>query len=105
MNIETMIEFDKVKNLWAEFALTESAKKKIAEMTPYMSQSELEARLRDTTEARLLAEKLGNPPLVTLAGMQEIITIAKRGDCLTASQLEEVEKALVAVKRLKEYLL
>ncbi|MBE5874446.1 MAG: DNA mismatch repair protein MutS [Lachnospiraceae bacterium] len=104
MNIETMIEFDKVKNLWAEFALTESAKKKIAEMTPYMSQSELEARLRDTTEARLLAEKLGNPPLVTLAGMQEIITIAKRGDCLTASQLEEVEKALVAVKRLKEYL-
>lgn len=104
MNIETMIEFDKVKELWAEFALTESAKKKIAEMTPYMSQSELEARLRDTTEARLLAEKLGNPPLVTLAGMQEIITIAKRGDCLTASQLEEVEKALVAVKRLKEYL-
>lgn len=104
MNIETMIEFDKVKNLWAEFALTESAKKKIAETTPYMSQSELEARLRDTTEARLLAEKLGNPPLVTLAGMQEIITIAKRGDCLTASQLEEVEKALVAVKRLKEYL-
>lgn len=104
MNIETMIEFDKVKNLWAEFALTESAKKKIAEMTPYMSQSELEARLRDTTEARLLAEKLGNPPLVTLAGMQEIITIAKRGDCLTASQLEEVERALVAVKRLKEYL-
>lgn len=104
MNIETMIEFDKVKNLWAEFALTESAKKKIAETNVYMSQSELEARLRDTTEARLLAEKLGNPPLVTLAGMQEIITIAKRGDCLTASQLEEVEKALVAVKRLKEYL-
>lgn len=104
MNIETMIEFDKVKNLWAEFALTESAKKKIAETNAYMSQSELEARLRDTTEARLLAEKLGNPPLVTLAGMQEIVAIAKRGDCLTASQLEEVEKALVAVKRLKEYL-
>lgn len=52
----------------------------------------------------LIIEKCGNPPLVSLHGMTEWIEIAEKGDCLNPMQLEEIEKALVAVMRIKNYL-
>ena len=35
--------------------------------------------------------------------IREWIETGKKGDCLTPAQLEEIEKALVAVMRLKDY--
>src|SRR5574344_2249217 len=90
--------------MWKAYALTEHAKNQIEEETPILAESELRARLRDTNEARLLLEKGGNPPLVTLEGIQDYLEIAKKGDCLTGFQLEELGKAFVAIKRLKDYL-
>ena len=46
----------------------------------------------------------GNPPLVSLTGLQEWILIAEKGGCLTAGQLEELGMALTAVRRMKSYL-
>ena len=34
-NTERILEFDKVKNLWAEFAHTEAAKEKLQKCSPY----------------------------------------------------------------------
>ena len=69
-----------------------------------MSENELIARQRETSEARELLEKSGNPPLVSLSGIRECIQKAAKGDCLSISQLEDMEKSLVAVMRLKNYL-
>ena len=66
---ETILEFDKVRNLWSSFALTDAAKEKIAQITPYMSESDLSGALRETTEAREIIEKGGNPPLTSLEGL------------------------------------
>ena len=41
MNINQQIEFDKVKEIWAELALTDDAKEKIKETTWCMSETEL----------------------------------------------------------------
>ena len=101
---EQILEFDKVKELWKEYALTEAAKKKIEETVPYMEEMLLRAKLRETTEARILLEKNGIPPLASLSQMKEWIDIAAKGDCLTAEQLEGVERGLTAVSRLKKYL-
>lgn len=101
---ETVLEFDKIKEIWQEMALTAWAKEKIKNIVPYMAESELLAKQRETTEARMLIEKGGNPPLVSLAGMKAWIAAAGKGDCLSPSQLEEIEAALVAVMRLKNYL-
>ncbi|MBQ8822233.1 MAG: hypothetical protein IJZ82_06285 [Lachnospiraceae bacterium] len=104
MNIERQIEFDKVKEIWADLAITDLAKEKIRDTPLYFSETELKKQLRDTTEARFLIEKMGTPPLQNITEIKEVLVIAEKGDCLTPYQLERVEKVLVAVKRLKDYL-
>ncbi|MDD3222646.1 MAG: DNA mismatch repair protein MutS [Clostridia bacterium] len=101
---ERILEFDKIKRLWMEYAFTEKAKEKIKETEPFLAERELKAKLRETTESRQLLEKCGNPPLVSLEGMDDILMAVSKGDCLTAHQLEQVRGALVAVRRLIDYL-
>lgn len=104
MNIERHIEFDKVKELWAALAVTDYAKEKIRGAGLYFAENELRKQLRDTTDARFLLEKLGMPPLQNITEIKEVLLIAEKGDCLTPYQLERVEKVLVAIRRLKDYL-
>ena len=104
MNIERQIEFDKVKDIWANLAITDWAKEKIREASLYFSEMELRKQLRDTTDARFLIEKLGTPPLQNISEIKEVLLIAEKGDCLTPYQLERIEKVLVVIKRLKDYL-
>lgn len=104
MKIEKQIEFDKIKNRWCEFAVTDAARERIAESSLIFSETELRKDLRDTTDARELIEKLGLPPLQNISEVKEVLAVAVRGDCLSAYQLERVEAVLAAVKRLKGYL-
>lgn len=104
MNIDKQIEFDKVRDKWEELAITDWAKQKITEATIYLSESELRKQLRDTTDARNMIEKLGNPPLQNISEIRDILAIAEKGDCLTPYQLEKVGRVLAAVNRLKDYL-
>lgn len=104
MNIERQIEFDKVKDIWADLAVTDWAKEKIREATLYFSETELKKQLRDTTDAKFLIEKLGTPPLQNMTEIRDVLLVAEKGDCLTPYQLERVEKVLVVIKRLKDYL-
>lgn len=101
---EKILEFDKIKDIWSELALTDSAKKEIQEAAPVLSEVELQARQRETTEAKTMMEEMGTPPLSAMEGVRELMKAAVRGDCLTAAQLEQAESALTAVKRLKDYL-
>lgn len=104
MNIERQIEFDKVKEIWAELAVTDWAKERIREATLFFSETELKKKLRDTTDARFLIEKLGMPPLQNMTEIKEALLIAEKGDCLTPYQLKRVEMVLVVIRRLKDYL-
>ncbi|MCI7130510.1 MAG: DNA mismatch repair protein MutS [Lachnospiraceae bacterium] len=104
MNIEQQIEFDKIKETWMSLAVTAQAKERIKETSFYLSELELRKQLRDTTDARLLMEKMGNPPLQSVDEIKDILTAAEKGDCLTPYQLERVEAVLAAIRRLKDYL-
>lgn len=104
MDIGKQIEFDKIKEKWMELAVTEKAKEMINGLSFYLSESELKRQLKDTTDGRDLIEKLGTPPLPDVQEIKESIAAAERGECLMPYQLERVEKILVAIKRLKDYL-
>lgn len=104
MKTEKIIEFDKVKFQWASLALTERGKEKIMNITPFLSEDELRKNLRETTESRNMIEKCGTPPLVSMEGVEGILLKSQKGDCLIPSQLERVERTIVAIRRLKEYL-
>ena len=101
---ERTIEFDKIKENWKTFALTKYAKEEIDNTKPFLNEADLKSRLRDTTEARIFIEKCGNPPLVSLESIEELLTIAQKGGCLTASQLEMISMTLVSFRRMKAYL-
>ncbi|MBR6626379.1 MAG: DNA mismatch repair protein MutS [Lachnospiraceae bacterium] len=104
MNIERQIELDNVKEMWAGLAVTDKAREKIWETTCFFAESELRKQLRDTTQARELIEKLGTPPLQNISEIKEILPVAEKGECLTPYQLERIEKVLVGIRRLKDYL-
>ena len=104
INPEKALEFDKVKEIWASLALTERAKERLREIKPILSENELAARLRETTQARQMIEGWGNPPLASLEGIRKWVGMAVKGDCLTCSQLEDIRLSLTAVKRLRQYL-
>lgn len=104
MNIEKQIEFDKIREKWADLAVTAQAKETINNMEFYLSESDLRRNLKDTTDSRDLIGKLGTPPLPDVQEIKEIVAAAERGECLPPYQLERTEKVLVAVKRLKDYL-
>ena len=104
MNTEKQIEFDKIKDIWSELAVTGKAKACIQEASCYLAERELRKQLRDTTDSKEMIEKLGTPPLQNVDEIREIMVIAQKGDCLTPYQLERVERVLAAVRRLKDYL-
>ena len=104
MTTEKQIEFDKIKEIWSELAITENAKEKIRNATFFLDEMDLKKQLRDTTDSRELIEKLGNPPLQNVTEIKEILAISEKGDCLTPYQLERVERVLIIVERLKDYL-
>lgn len=66
MNIDKQIEFDKVKEMWADLAITDYAKEKIREIKLCLSESELKKQLRDTTDARYMIEIAGTRRCKTL---------------------------------------
>ena len=105
MNIDKQIEFDKVKNIWAELASTDYAKEKIQEIELCFSENELKKELRDTTDAKELIEKVGTPPLQNITEIRDVLMIVEKGDCLTPYQLQCQMGSLtgaVASKRVTE---
>lgn len=101
---EAILEFDKIKERWKALALTDYAKEKIEKTEPFLSENEVIARLRETTEAKAMIEAYGQPPLVSFNGIREWLNLAEAGGCLTPEQLEGVDRTLAAVERMKKYL-
>lgn len=103
-NTEQTLEFDKIKEKLSELACTNRAREQIEQMKPYLSETELTASLRETTEARIMIEKCGNPPVPSLGEIHQWIELADKGGCLLPEQLESIVAVLNAVRRLKDYL-
>lgn len=99
-----MLEFDKIIDCLEGEACTQSAKDRIRRLAPSLSESEVRAAIRETSEARIMIERCGNPPITALEGMKELMEAAEKGGCLGASQLEKAAFMLTAVRRIKDYL-
>lgn len=101
---EQILEFNKIKEQLMEYCYTKKGKEEMAALSPFMEEIKTRAALRETTEAKMMLETLGTPPLTSLENIPEYLHIAKSGGCLSAEQLELIAVSLTAVKRLKDYL-
>ena len=72
MNIEKQIEFDKIKEHWKALAVTNCAKEAIAGVSCYLAEGELRKQIRDTTNSKILLEKLGTPPLQNVRSEERV---------------------------------
>lgn len=98
------LEFDQILAMLEEYAYTNSAKNKLKNLEPFLSETDLAVALRETTEARMIIETIGTPPLVSLESMNELLITASQGGCLLPEQLEYIGLVLTAVRRMKDFL-
>lgn len=101
---EQILEFDQIKDKLKEYAVTQHAKQAIMELSPSLSEVEVRARLKETTEARIMIDKCGNPPVTAMIGVDEWLEQASKGACLLPDQLEQIQIVLTSIRRLKDYL-
>lgn len=99
-----MLEFDKIIEQLQKQTLTETAKHRFTDLKPYMSESELQLALRDTSEARKLFDEVGTPPIPGMEEIQKFVISVEKGAMLLPEQLEALGTFLSSVKRLQDYL-
>ena len=104
MNIDTILEFDQIREKWKGHALTKYAADRIDNITYELDESALRKNLLDTTHARHMIRTCGMPPLVSMEQAEAILGRAVKEGCLMPDQLEAIGQLLTAVRRLTDYL-
>ncbi|BCN30011.1 endonuclease MutS2 [Anaeromicropila herbilytica] len=99
-----MLEFNEIIQKLKEYTRTGKARDRFEQLAPIRDERELNERLRDTSEAKILLEKVGNPPISSVEDIFKITENAKRGDLLSIDELEKIELFAVACMRFKKYL-
>lgn len=98
------LEFNKLLEMAAEYAVTEHAKQKLLDLKPYMNQSEVIGRLKDTTEARKILDHIGTPPLPAMKDIRMLLELAHRGAMLIPEQLSSISLFINGCRRMKGFL-
>lgn len=102
--INEMLEFKKIKEQLKEYTVTMKAKDKFDELVPIMNESELRGKMKDTSEARLLLDAQGAPPLSKVNNIRECVMSANRGELLSIDELENVKQFATGCNRIIRYL-
>ena len=98
------LEFNKVLDILEEQALSDETKIRIKKLEPYLSEAEVSRHLTETTEAKLIIEHYGNPPLSAMKDLKKSLSMLGKGTFLLPEQLEGIAQFLIACRRLKSYL-
>lgn len=98
------LEFNKILDILEEQALSNEARIRINKLKPYLSELEAARHLNETTEAKLIIEHYGNPPISAMSDLKKSLSILGKGTFLMPEQLEGIAQFLIACRRLKAYL-
>ncbi len=99
-----ILGFQQIIEQLQTYANTAQAKEEIKQLEPYLSESELRKNMRDTTQARLMLDKIGTPPIPIMEHVAEYVDQAVKGELLSPEDIAGIGTFLSAVNRLKGYL-
>ncbi len=98
------LEFNKILEQLSDYAVSEKAKQKLLELRPYLSEREVNAKIKDTTEARKILDHIGSPPLASMKEVGMLLELAEKGAMLIPEQLTQIGLFINACKRMKSFL-
>lgn len=104
MNTHETLEFDKILEMLAENALSETVKSRCRNLVPSLDEAEVRRRMEETTQAKSIIEQTGPPPLVSMTELQKVVDLVAIDAMLTPEQITQVASFLVSCRRMKAYL-
>lgn len=103
-NVYETLEFNVIIDQLKNYCFTEQAREGFSKLAPYLSELEVKAALRETSEAREILDNMGNPPLVSMKDVDKYLITAKQGGMLLPEQLDYLGTVLTAIRRMKDFL-
>lgn len=106
MNQKTieLLEFSEIKKKLAECALSKLGRKLAEDLVPRTNLTAVAETLRETTEAKLLLDAAGTPPLHGLADLGEVLHKLKAGGVLDPISLQAISDFLRGCRRTREFM-
>ncbi|MGA4722018.1 endonuclease MutS2 [Fictibacillus nanhaiensis] len=106
MNTQTinMLEYNKIKEQLASFALNRATKEQIEKLQPSSNLSVIHSWMLDTTEAKRILEKSASVPIANLNGLEQVLEIPKKGLNLSPEQLTLIFGLLENVSRMQRFM-
>lgn len=100
ITLEFNIVIEKLQNQ----AVSQAARRRLAETEPILNEGLCRARMEETTAAKHVLEKAGNPPLAETEATEEGLLLSAQGGMLSPAQLIAAARFCTAVRRLEKYL-
>ncbi|HEX3048509.1 MAG TPA: endonuclease MutS2, partial [Bacillota bacterium] len=85
-----LLEFTAIRNRVAELAVSNLGRKMAEVLGPKTDLTSIAGMLRDTSEARLILDSSGSPPLYGLADLSEVFQKAQIGTILDPLSLQSI---------------
>lgn len=99
-----MLEYNKIKEQLASFALNKATKEQIEKLQPSSNLSVIQSWMLDTTEAKRILEKSASVPIANLNGLEQVLEIPKKGLNLSPEQLTLIFGLLENVSRMQRFM-
>lgn len=101
---EEILEFGKVLEQLSSCAVSKMVKEKCLGLKMILNQKQLNEKIKETTEARKIIDSLGNPPVSSMQGIEEIMKAVEIGAMLEPNQLVQVASFSKGTRQMKRYL-
>ncbi|MCM3005445.1 endonuclease MutS2 [Priestia koreensis] len=100
----SVLEYNRVKEDVARFAMTEEGKEQILGLLPSTNKRQLQAQLAEVTEAVAILEKSASVPLSGLSGMSVLMKQLHKGTALKVDTLSKLLGFLDSCAKLKRFM-
>lgn len=99
----TKLEYDKLLNIFAEFAVTDMGKEKFFALEPMADKASIETSLEETRQASYLLQRLSSIPFLPLASADFEMKALRNGQTLSIASLLHLAQVLQLATDLKAY--
>ncbi|MBQ6314020.1 MAG: endonuclease MutS2, partial [Mogibacterium sp.] len=99
-----LLEFNRILDLLKDQAGSALARERIAELVPMNNRHQVQDALTETTEAVSVILYKGNIPIGEMGDISGIVSLARKGRCLSMRELLQVRTSLLITRQVKTFL-